>query len=329
MCGIAGLIRTHGLAPGDVPAVVRMTEAQAHRGPDGCDYYRDARAVLAHRRLSIIDVSAAGAQPMSNEDGSISVTYNGEIYNHQELREELLSLGHQFRSHADTEVIVHGYEAWGVDGLLERLRGMFAFGVYEQYRGLTLARDRIGIKPLYYYEDSDAGVLMFASEVKALLRSGIVPDERDPLAIAGFLLGGSVPAPRTIVKAISSLRPGHFLAWRDGQSSIRKYWDLPVDGCSATLLGSRKNGRRAALLGTRKRDVENLRVLLEDSVSRHLVSDVPLGVFLSGGVDSGAVVAFAAAVMNGDSSSPNSDVGRVLLDPPLKHLTVLTIPYDD
>src|SRR5437867_2908425 len=294
MCGIAGLIRTHGLAPGDVPAVVRMTEAQAHRGPDGGDYYRDARAVLGHRRLSIIDVSSAGSQPMSNEDGSISVTYNGEIYNHQELREELLSLGHQFRSHADTEVIVHGYEAWGVDGLLERLRGMFAFGIYEQYRGVTLARDRVGIKPLYYYEDSDAGVLMFASEVKALLRSGVVPDDRDPVAIAGFLLGGSVPAPRTIVKAISSLRPGHFLAWRDGQSSIRKYWDLPAR--------TRDSVVASAFSWTQRGDaVEHLRALLQDSVSRHLVSDVPLGVFLSGGVDSGAVVALASRARQGGS----------------------------
>src|SRR5437870_6544871 len=153
--------------------------------------------------------------------------------------------------------------SWGIDVLLEKLRGMFAFGIYEQYLGLTLARDRVGIKPLYYYEDSDAGVLMFASEVKALLRSGIVPDDRDPMAIAGFLLGGSVPAPRTIVKAISSLRPGHFLAWRDGQSSIRKYWDLPSTSSAKAVRSGEGLADRSR---SGEKPVEILRALLQDSV---------------------------------------------------------------
>src|SRR5206468_8130177 len=136
MCGIAGLIRLHGLTPDDIASVVRMTGAQIHRGPDGSGVHTDSRVVLGHRRLSIIDVSAAGNQPMSNEDRSVWVTYNGEIYNHPELRRELESFGHRFRSRTDTEVIVHGYEQWGVEGLLDRLRGMFAFGLYDSRRGL-------------------------------------------------------------------------------------------------------------------------------------------------------------------------------------------------
>ena len=151
MCGIAGVFRPDGLAPDDVQAVRRMTDAQVHRGPDGGGMFDDRRVVLGHRRLSIIDVSAAGNQPMSNEDGSIWLTYNGEIYNHEDLREQLHSLGHRFRSRSDTEVIVHGYEQWGIDGVLERLRGMFAFALYDPRLGLLLARDRLGIKPLYYH----------------------------------------------------------------------------------------------------------------------------------------------------------------------------------
>src|SRR5437773_2726426 len=159
MCAVAGLIRHKGLAPDDPAAVVRMTEAQAHRGPDGVGYYHDHRAALGHRRLSIIDLSPAGAQPMSNEDRSVSVTYNGEIYNHRELREELVAHGHRFESRTDTEVVVHGYEEWGIEGLLEKLRGMFVCGLYDSRVGLFLARDCLGIKPLYYYGDSATGPL--------------------------------------------------------------------------------------------------------------------------------------------------------------------------
>src|SRR5690348_15712555 len=142
-----------------------MTDAQVHRGPDADGLYAGLRAILGHRRLSIIDLSVVARQPMSNEDGRVWVTYNGEIYNHQDLRSELVSRGHAFRSQSDTEVILHGYEEWGLDGLLERLRGMFAFGLYDSHRGLMLARDRLGIKPLYYSVQQKTGLLVFASEV--------------------------------------------------------------------------------------------------------------------------------------------------------------------
>jgi asparagine synthase (glutamine-hydrolysing) len=248
--------------------------------------------VLGHRRLSIIDVSAVANQPMSNEDGRIWVTYNGEIYNYPELRTQLIDRGHQFRSHSDTEVILHGYEEWGIDRLLEKLRGMFAFGLYDPSRGLLLVRDRLGIKPLYYYENKDAGLMLFASEVKALLTSRCVPNERDMQAVAGFLLTGSVPAPATIVKNVLCVPPGHYLVFREVDTAIRKYWDLndvrPADAPA---------------------DIAHIRALLQDSVSRHLMSDVPLGIFLSGGVDSGALVAFAARAMAanaGDKSAANA-----------------------
>jgi asparagine synthase (glutamine-hydrolysing) len=299
MCGIAGLIRLSGLSSDDVPAVTRMTAAQAHRGPSACGIHSDSRAALGHRRLSIIDVSAAAHQPMCNEDGSVWLTYNGEIYNHLELRSQLVSRGHQFRSRADTEVILHGYEEWGVEGLMEQLRGMFAFGLYDSGLGLVLARDRLGIKPLYYYVSDDAGLVLFASEVRALLKSGYVPSDRDPEALAGFLLAGSVPAPRTIVKRVSSLLPGHFLVWRDGHASNRKYWDL-----------SQAPPSRPELIGD---SIATMRSMLQDSVSRHLMSDVPLGVFLSGGVDSGAVVAVASRVLASGA----------------RPLTTLTVTFDE
>jgi asparagine synthase (glutamine-hydrolysing) len=296
MCGIAGLVRHDALAPDDPAAVVRMTEAQTHRGPDTGGYYRDHCVVLGHRRLSIIDVSTAGSQPMSNEDGSIWLTYNGELYNHPELRSQLVSRGHQFRSRTDTEVIVHGYEEWGVEGLLEKLRGMFAFGLYDSRLGLLLARDRLGIKPLYYHLGPH-GLVMFASEVRALVASGQVSNERDMDAVAGFLLAGSVAAPRTIVRGVSSLLPGHYMLCRPEGAIIRKYWDLGVV----------QGGEPGAAEAT-----ERVRALLQDAVCRHLESDVPLGVFLSGGVDSGAVVALASRARAGV--------------PPL---TTLTVTFDE
>ncbi len=275
MCGIAGVIRREGSTAEDRAAVARMTTAQIHRGPDADGFYEDGHAVLGHRRLSIIDLSDAARQPMSNEDGTVWVTYNGEIYNHRDLRTELASRGHDFRSQSDTEVILHGYEEWGIDRLLEKLRGMFAFGLYDSRRGLILARDRLGIKPLYYSVQEKTGLLIFASEVKALLRSGCLPREHDRDAVAGFLLAGSVPAPMTTVKGVHCLPAGHYLLWQHGSVTVRKYWDLEYG-----LKDTNGNGK-------------DVRALLEDSVSRHLVSDVPLGVFLSGGVDSAALVAFA------------------------------------
>lgn len=272
MCGIAGLIGREELRSEHVTYVERMSSAQRHRGPDAGGFYAGDRVAFGHRRLSIIDVSAAAIQPMCNEDGTVRLTYNGEIYNFRELRTELASKGHSFQSQSDTEVIVHGYEQWGVEGLLQRLRGMFAFGLYDSRRGLFLARDRMGIKPLYYFVSGET--LLFASEVRALLASGRVPNEKDPEALAGFLIMGSVPSPRTIIKNVRCLAPGHYLAWEDGRLHIHKYWDLQFDPS-----------------GTNHE--ADLNETLQDTVTRHLVSDVPLGVFLSGGVDSAALVSLA------------------------------------
>ncbi len=281
MCGIAGLFRASGVSEEDRQSVARMTAAQAHRGPDASGLHAATYAVLGHRRLSILDLSSAGHQPMGNEDGSIQVTFNGEIYNQRELRRELNRAGHDFRSTTDTEVLVHGYEQWGIEGLLARLRGMFAFGLYDPRRGLLLARDRLGIKPLYYFAAGET--LLFASEVKALLRSGLVPEERDRKALAGFLIAGAVPSPLTIVKGVRCLPPGH---WADCSRhgvplTIHKYWDLDCDAANQE-----------------DTDTYDIRSCLEDAVRRHFASDVPVGVFLSGGVDSAGLVAVASMYFN-------------------------------
>ena len=279
MCGIAGIFRAAGnITPADRCAVERMSAAQAHRGPDDQGVFQNERVVFGHRRLSIIDLSPTGHQPMSNEDGTIWVTYNGEIYNYAELAAELH--GHRFASHCDTEVLVHGYEEWGIEGLLRKLRGMFAFALYDG-RGTQplclLARDRLGIKPLYYMARPDS--LAFASEVKALAGSGSAPGRKNPEALAGLLMFGSVPAPVTRSQGVDCLLPGHYLVARAAGVTVRQYWEPdhtePRDNTEP----------RASASG--------LREALADSVNRHLVSDVPVGVFLSGGVDSAALVAFA------------------------------------
>jgi asparagine synthase (glutamine-hydrolysing) len=274
MCGIAGLYRTSDVREEDRSAVKLMTAAEFHRGPDAEGFYQDNHVVLGHRRLSILDLSDNGRQPMCNEDGSIWVVFNGEIYNYLELRKELLASGHGFRSNSDTEVLLHGYEQWGIERLLSKLRGMFAFGLYDTRHGLILARDRLGIKPLYYFSSGD--VVLFASEVKALLRSGMVPDERDRKALAGFLLAGSIPSPRTIVKDVRCLPPGHWAACHD-KISVLRYWDLEWSPASP--------------VSTEEADLQSC---LDDAIGRHMISDVPLGVFLSGGVDSAGLVALAS-----------------------------------
>lgn len=299
MCGIAGLIRSGATARGDsaighsaindAEIVGRVLAAEIHRGPDGEGLYRGqypgGSVVLGHRRLAIIDLSSAGLQPMSNDDGSLHVTFNGEIYNFQELRAELTQRGHRFRTQTDTEALLHGYEEWGIEGLLDRLRGMFAFALFDARRGLIMARDRLGIKPLYYHagRNSGADFLLFASEVKALMRSAIVPDESDRHALTGFLIAGAVPQPLTIVKAVRCLPPGHWAEWKDsgtgGALTIHKYWDLPWPPRRQDETESR-----------------GLPVLLDEVVRQHLISDVPLGVFLSGGVDSAGLVALASRI---------------------------------
>jgi asparagine synthase (glutamine-hydrolysing) len=277
MCGIAGFFRSGGdTSPADRYAVERMAAAQTHRGPDDGGLFQDGRVVLGHRRLAIIDLSPTGHQPMSNEDGTVWVTYNGEIYNYAELAAELH--GHRFLSRCDTEVLLHGYEQWGIEGLLRKLRGMFAFAIYDARETqplCLLARDRLGIKPLYYVARPDS--LAFASEVKALVVSGMAPNQKNAEAITGLLLFGSVPAPATGIQGVKCLLPGHYLVTGGSGVTTRKYWEPDPDT---------QTGSEGAACG--------LREALADAVNRHLVSDVPVGVFLSGGVDSAALVALAS-----------------------------------
>jgi asparagine synthase (glutamine-hydrolysing) len=271
MCGICGIASARGVDP---ESVARMSAALVHRGPDSHGEYAADAVALAARRLSIIDV-AGGDQPIANEDGSVHVVQNGEIYNHDELRWELRRAGHAFTTRCDTEVLVHAYEEWGVE-FARRLRGMFAVAIWDgRARRLVLARDRFGIKPLYY-RDVD-GELAFASELRALPRGEIDLD-----ALEAFLAFNSVPAPLSIFREIRKLRPGHVLVWEDGRGRLERYArPAPVDAREV------RRDDDAEL-------VEELRARLRDSVRAHLVSDVPVGVLLSGGVDSSLLAALAA-----------------------------------
>jgi asparagine synthase (glutamine-hydrolysing) len=282
MCGIFGLLAT---GPGS-PARASLDEALAalnHRGPDDRGVFNavstagDARCAFAHTRLSILDLSTAGRQPMSTPDGRFTIVYNGEVYNHKDIRRDLEALGDRFHSTSDTEVVLLAFARWGRD-CLRRLRGMFAFGVFDAQTGaLFLARDRLGIKPLYYTA-SPSG-LTFASEIRALLRAGAAPRRLSPWAVESFLTFGSVAEPATIIDGVRALPPGAALEWRDGTYTIHSYWEPSI----------------AAEPTTFDEAVEAVRPILRDAVRLMLVADVPVGVFLSGGVDSSAIVALAAA----------------------------------
>jgi asparagine synthase (glutamine-hydrolysing) len=275
MCGICGSV---GRDRVDREALARMTRSLRHRGPDDEGFfgreYEDGVAVgLGFRRLSIIDLET-GNQPIANEDGSVQVVVNGEIYNFRQLRSELESRGHRFATHADTEVIVHLYEDLG-SRCVERLNGMFAFALWdERRRELLLARDRFGKKPLYYV-DVD-GSLLFASEVKALLEHPHCPRDLDFESLCGYLALEYVPTPRSIFDGVHKLPGGHVLRWHDGRTSVERYWDLTFGG---------RDERSEAEL------VDEFRSRFREAVRRRLVSDVPLGAFLSGGIDSSSVVA--------------------------------------
>lgn len=273
MCGIAGLLRFDGAAI-DADTLCQMTNAIAHRGPDGEGHYIHQQIGLGHRRLAIIDLSEAGRQPMSNEDGTIWVTFNGEIYNFMEVRNELLRKGHVFCSQSDTEVIVHAYEEWGVD-CLSRFNGMFAFGLWDaNHQRLWLVRDRLGVKPLFYAHL--ANVILFASEIKSLLVHPDLPREVDYDALSYYLALNYTPAPHTLFQHVRQVLPGHYLLIEpDGQMRDVEYWDVVYQE------GSYRSEQDYA---------DELTVLLEDSVRLRLVSDVPFGAFLSGGVDSSTVV---------------------------------------
>lgn len=283
MCGIVGLFDLYGKNEIDQQLLGRMNQTQLHRGPDEGEIYTEAGLGLGHRRLSIMDVSS-GQQPLFNEDGSVVVIFNGEIYNFQDLAKELIDLGHSFRTHCDTEVIVHAWEEWG-ERCVDRFRGMFAFGLWDRnQQTLFMARDRMGIKPLYYALLKN-GLFIFSSELKAILAHPDFDREMDPCAIEDYFSYGYIPEPKTIFKHASKLLPGHHLTLHRGQNMLqpRRYWDVPFKVNDSITIQEAQ---------------EELIVLLRESVNIHLMTEVPLGAFLSGGVDSSAVVAMMSGLMN-------------------------------
>jgi asparagine synthase (glutamine-hydrolysing) len=279
VCGIVGIFHRHSQEVVSKELLVRMNETQFHRGPDEGGVHTEAGIGLAHRRLSIIDLSA-GYQPLFNEDGTVAVVYNGEIYNFVELGKELQKAGHEFRTRCDTEVIVHAWEQWG-EACVERFRGMFAFALWDRAkRTLFLARDRLGIKPLYYATLPD-GNFIFSSELKALLAYPELPREIEIPAVEEYFTYGYVPEPRTILRHVNKLHPGHSLTVRHGDQSVkvRRYWDVPF---------------KPIYVNDEREVAQELIERLREAVNIRLVADVPLGAFLSGGVDSSSVVAMMA-----------------------------------
>ena len=302
MCGICGAIGFESSEAAEL-AVRRMLTAIVHRGPDGEGFLNAATAVAGSRRLSIIDLPGGG-QPIWNEKGTLAVFFNGEIYNFRELCENLQSRGHAFRTKSDTEVIVHAYEEWG-ERCPAKLRGMFAFAIVEMPQGrggpaagVFLARDPLGIKPLYYTH-SKAGFL-FSSEVRSLLASGQVAPQLAAQAIPAFLLFGSVCEPMTMVEDVFSLPPGHSMAIRAGQhvevAAPKQYWDFPRQG---RKVSSAQTSSRDASSASRAARAGEVRSLLEDAVRCHLIADVPVGVFLSSGIDSTALAALSTRIQKG------------------------------
>jgi asparagine synthase (glutamine-hydrolysing) len=290
MCAITGIFAADRAAGVPAPLLRRMNDAQAHRGPDQHGIHLEPGVGLGHRRLSIIDLSG-GRQPLFNEDETVVVVYNGEIYNFQPLARELAARGHRFRTHSDTEVIVHAWEEWGA-GCVERFRGMFAFALWDRSRQtLFLARDRLGIKPLYYAWLAD-GSLIFGSELKALKQHPDLPRVVAPEAVEDYFAFGYVPEPRTIYAGVHKLPAGHHLTVRrEGpRATPRQYWDVPFANSGVDM--------DAATAGA------ELLERLREAVRLRLIAEVPLGAFLSGGVDSSAVVALMAQIMDAQGTGP-------------------------
>ena len=259
MCGICGF------SWNDEALIRKMADRIVHRGPDQEGFFCTDGMSLGFRRLSIIDLSENGSQPMFNEDNTVCLVFNGEIYNFQELRPLLEARGHRFRSHTDSEVILHGYEEYGID-VVNHLRGMFGFALYDTARKrLLLARDRIGIKPLYYTEQN--GRLVFGSEIKSILQDPGVERRVNHQALYDYLGFEFVPSPETMFAGISKLPAGHLLVWENGRAEVTRYWDLSF--------------RPAAPMPSFGEAVEQLRAHLDAAVKSHLVADVPLGVTLS------------------------------------------------
>ena len=273
MCGIAGIV---GDAPAEslLSAVQQMVAAMRHRGPDSCGVISSGQCLLANTRLAILDLSERGRQPMSNAARTVWITYNGETYNAAELRQHLIAKGYCFQSTTDTEVVLHLYEEYG-ERCAERMRGMFAFAIWDaRTRKLLLARDRLGIKPLYFARQN--GRYMFASELKALLASGLIPRRLNPHALRIYLQFGHVPPPWTIIDGVVPLPPGHLATWQDGAWNLQAYWTLDP--------ARHRNSTPAAA---------DLGHVLCEAVQRQLISDVPVVLFLSGGTDSACLGALA------------------------------------
>jgi len=287
MCGIAGIAAEGGFGADMIPRAIAMRDIIAHRGPDDAGIHVDHHAILAHRRLSIVDLKT-GAQPLSNENGDVWIVFNGEIYNPAAIRVELERLGHRYHSRSDTETIVHAYEEWG-DFCVERLRGMFAFAIWDaRKRRLLLTRDRLGIKPLYWTERN--GAILFGSEIKSLLASGLVEARARTEAIPELLGTRFVTGPATLFEGIQSLLPGHQLVFERGTARMRQYWDLPTAASRAAARDADRSSDRDV--------VARFRELFEESVKLRLMSDVPLGMFLSGGIDSSAIAAIMARLID-------------------------------
>jgi asparagine synthase (glutamine-hydrolysing) len=281
MCGIAGIAFSEKSRRRiDESVLRRMSDAIHHRGPDDAGIFVSENIGLAHRRLAIVDVSA-GFQPMTNEDDSLQIVFNGEIYNHADFRDQLVENGHVYKTHCDTETILHLYEEHGAS-CVEFLRGMFAFAIWDSTKKeLLLARDRLGVKPLYYVADEN-GSLFFASEIKALFEAGIKP-EINFAALPDQMANHGTTGEETLFRNVKRLLPGHFLIWKNGAHSIKKFWDVSFQPKIAV-----KNERDL---------VEEWRELFRKSVELRLMADVPLGMFLSGGIDSSAIAAEMATLV--------------------------------
>jgi asparagine synthase (glutamine-hydrolysing) len=290
MCGIAGIVATDHLDHDALARVTRMRDVITHRGPDEAGLHLDGAAALAHRRLSIVDLST-GQQPLSNEDGSIWVIFNGEIYNHAEVRAELQAHGHCYRTRSDTETIVHAYEQWG-DECVHRFRGMFAFAIWDAPRKrLLLVRDRLGIKPLYWARTG--GTLLFGSEIKAILASDLIEPQPNYAVLPEVLSTRYTSGSDTLFKGVYKLLPGHLLVFERGTIATRQYWDLPRRSAESVA-----RPERSASPSGERNVVARFRELLEESVRLRLMSDVPLGMFLSGGIDSSAIAALMARMID-------------------------------
>jgi asparagine synthase (glutamine-hydrolysing) len=273
MCGLVGVYHFDRDRPVDRDRFIAQTDTLMHRGPDAGAVWLDKGVALGHRRLSIIDV-AGGLQPMWDAERRVGVVFNGEVYNYRELKLELVARGHRFHSDSDTETIIHAFREWG-ERCVERLYGMFAFAVYDRKtRNMLLARDRLGKKPLYYYQDRDR--LVFASELKAILADSSIARVLEPTAVVDYLAYNYVPGPGSILQGIQKLPAGHLMVVSEGRTAVRQYWDVDFSQ------------------PTQAQDDDALAQTLDDAVRIRLRSDVPLGAFLSGGVDSSLVVALMA-----------------------------------